>query len=177
MAGSRLLQSSTSLRSGIRKPGSKTPSAAAATLNELKSLGFALAIDDFGTGYSSLSYLKHFPIDNLKIDRSFVEGLGSDVQSTAIVRSDQPYLAFAQALSLLAPAAPQPPGIDPSSVIAPEAIIGVNVSIGPLVTIGAGAAIGARTIVYPNVVIGPDARIGEDCVIHSQVSVRERVQI
>jgi UDP-3-O-[3-hydroxymyristoyl] glucosamine N-acyltransferase len=98
-------------------------------------------------------------------------------QGTALVRSDQPYLAFAQALNLLSPATPQPPGIDPASNIAPDAEIGVDVSIGPLVSIGARAAIGARTVVYPNVVIGAGVRVGEDCVIHSHVSVRERVQI
>jgi diguanylate cyclase (GGDEF)-like protein/PAS domain S-box-containing protein len=61
------------------------PGAAVETLQGLKEIGVQLAIDDFGTGSSSLSYLRRFPIDLLKVDRSFVDGLGPDPEDSAIV--------------------------------------------------------------------------------------------
>ena len=67
-------------------------------LSGLKRLGLAIAVDDFGTGYSSLNYLKQFPIDVLKIDRSFVDGLPHGEQDAQIARA---IIAMAHSLNLM----------------------------------------------------------------------------
>ncbi len=73
------------------------PEKAIAMLRRLKSLGVQLSIDDFGTGYSSLSYLHRFPIDTLKVDRSFVSMMEDGTENGEIVRT---VIALAKALNL-----------------------------------------------------------------------------
>jgi diguanylate cyclase (GGDEF)-like protein/PAS domain S-box-containing protein len=75
----------------------QNPEQAVQILNDFKRMGVHLSIDDFGVGYSSLSYLKRFPIDSLKIDRSFVKDLPDNVDDAAITRA---IIAMAQSLRL-----------------------------------------------------------------------------
>ena len=63
------------------------PTRAKAILTELSQLGIRLSIDDFGTGYSSLSYLRQLPVDEIKIDRSFVMNMSEQADDAVIVRS------------------------------------------------------------------------------------------
>jgi EAL domain-containing protein (putative c-di-GMP-specific phosphodiesterase class I) len=72
-------------------------SPATSSLAAIQEMGVTVMVDDFGTGYSSLTYLRAFPIDGLKLDRTFVAGLGHDAADTAIVES---VIAMAHALGL-----------------------------------------------------------------------------
>jgi EAL domain-containing protein (putative c-di-GMP-specific phosphodiesterase class I) len=66
-------------------------------LNAIKEMGVRLAIDDFGTGYSSLAQLKRFPIDTLKVDRSFIRDIPKDSEDRAITKA---IIAMGKSLSL-----------------------------------------------------------------------------
>jgi diguanylate cyclase (GGDEF)-like protein len=73
------------------------PARIIATLSKVKKMGVRLAIDDFGTGYSSLSQMKHFPIDTLKVDRSFIRNIPQDIEDIAITEA---IIAMGKTLSL-----------------------------------------------------------------------------
>ena len=73
------------------------PNCVATVMNGLKALGVSLSLDDFGTGYSSLSYLQRYPFDQLKIDKSFVDGLLTDQGDVEITKAT---IALAHALGI-----------------------------------------------------------------------------
>jgi diguanylate cyclase (GGDEF)-like protein/PAS domain S-box-containing protein len=88
-----------------------------AAIERVRALGVSFSIDDFGTGYSSLGYLKRFPVDVVKIDRSFVDGLGSDKGDTAIVSA---VIGLAHALDMRAVAE----GVETAEQL--EALVGLG---------------------------------------------------
>jgi len=65
----------------------RVPARTVERISELKALGISVAVDDFGTAYSSLAYLRKFPVDILKIDRSFMASMTSSERSSALIHS------------------------------------------------------------------------------------------
>ncbi|WP_158784775.1 EAL domain-containing protein [Pantoea sp. BAV 3049] len=88
-------------------------------IKELRQAGFRIALDDFGTGYSSLNYLSHFPVDKIKIDRSFTQSLGMTENSVAIIES---VVKLGQAMGLTVTAE----GVETSSQMSALAEAGCN---------------------------------------------------
>ena len=101
------------------------PEAVLEILVRLKELGVGLAIDDFGTGYSSLAYLQRFPVDVIKIDRAFIDGLDGDTGKQAIVSA---VLGLARALNLVTVAE----GVECSAQLARLAALGCELGQGYL---------------------------------------------
>jgi diguanylate cyclase (GGDEF)-like protein/PAS domain S-box-containing protein len=98
---------------------------AVVTLGKLRSLGVHLSVDDFGTGYSSMTYLKRFPVEALKVDRSFVDGLGEESGDTAICTA---VVSLAHALGLRAVAE----GVETASQMATLRQLGCELAQGYL---------------------------------------------
>ena len=98
---------------------------AVVTLEALRSLGVHLSVDDFGTGYSSMTYLKRFPVEALKVDRSFVDGLGRESGDTAICTA---VVSLAHALGLRAVAE----GVETASQVAVLRTLGCELAQGYL---------------------------------------------
>jgi UDP-3-O-[3-hydroxymyristoyl] glucosamine N-acyltransferase len=99
------------------------------------------------------------------------------VAPCAMLRTADPYLAFARAVGVFNAGSRPAPGVHPQALVAPDARLGRDVSIGAFVVVGEGVVIGDRTVVMPQVTIGPGTRIGDDCLIHSNVALRERVTL
>ncbi len=92
-----------------------------------------------------------------------------------MLRTAEPYLAFARAVELFTDAASPERGIHPTSSVADDVKLGEGVSVGSFVSIGTGATVGPHTVIHPHVTIGAGVTIGADCVIHAQAALRERV--
>lgn len=101
-----------------------------------------------------------------------IVGAGVSDVPPALLRVDNPNLAFARAALFLSPPPPLPtPGIDPSAVVSPTAVIGQDVSVGACAVVQDGVEIGDRTVIHPQAFVGAGSRIGPDCQVHPGVRI------
>ena len=120
-------------------------------VQELHALGVHIAIDDFGTGFSSLGQLRHFPIDMIKVDRSFVQGVEHDAKDAAIAAN---LVSLAHALGLVAIAE----GIESSGQLASLRELGCDLAQGYLFARPVPAAeVGDLLKPHAEAISGPDA--------------------
>jgi UDP-3-O-[3-hydroxymyristoyl] glucosamine N-acyltransferase len=106
--------------------------------------------------------------------------VGNDVTVPAgrtVLRSSNPYLAFAKLSTHFNPPAPVVAGISPLAAIDATARIDPSAQVGPLVSVGAGAVVGARTVLHPGVQLGAEVTVGADSLLYPNVVVRERCRI
>jgi UDP-3-O-[3-hydroxymyristoyl] glucosamine N-acyltransferase len=97
--------------------------------------------------------------------------------STALLRSNNPYLAFAQAIGIFYPAPKYPPGIHPTAVVHASAKIGANAHIGPYVVVDENVVIGTNAVLLAHVVIYRGVKIGDNFLAHAHSVVREGCRI
>lgn len=136
------------------------------------------AIRDAGPGDLTFFANPKYSAD-LRGTRASAVILGEQAEAApcAMLRTRDPYLAFARAVALFADHWRPAPGVHARAHVADGAVLASDASIGPFAAIGDRVRIGSRTIVYPHVTIGREAEIGEDCIIHAGVSIRERIRI
>lgn len=102
----------------------------------------------------------------------------ADQEATvALLKTDNPDLAFAQASLLLCPPPPLPQGRHPTAVVAPDAKLGDNVAVGAGTVVEAGAEIGAGTVLYPQVYVGAGSKIGSGCCVYPGVVLYHQVTV
>lgn len=100
-----------------------------------------------------------------------------EIQGMAMLKTPNPYLAFAQVVTLFSHKKHPPVGVHETCVIGEHSTLGDQCALGPHVTLGNRVVIGERTILYPGVVVGDDVTIGGDCVLYPNVSILQDVRI
>ena len=95
----------------------------------------------------------------------------------AILRTRHPYLAWAEAVTILAPAPRPAPGVSPLAAVDPTAVLGADVYVGAFAVIGPRSRVGARAVIESHVVVGADVQVGADTTLRAHVSLRDGVEI
>ena len=139
------------------------------------------AIEDAGSGDLTF-FVNPKYADRVRETRASAVILGERAETVppsgvALLRTANPYLAFARAAEIFAPPPAIAPGIHRLASVASTASVAPDAAVAAFVSIGEGARVGARTILFPHVTVGDGATIGDDCILHARVSVRERVTL